>query len=372
MEIYRGAKVTLSNLLSSVYHNLDIPFTSTFFKTFKMHFNTVPIFSSLLCLASASPLLGLISASAVSTSIVAQFPEGTWLENLAVRSNEAILVTVLTPSPSVYQVSPSGLHEPILLTTIPESLALLGIAETSPDVFAVVSNNYSTTTGAVAPGSNAIWEVDVSSVPHKKGLTTKSVEHSTKVRRAALLKDAQFLNGLDFLPGTTKVLTADSAPGVIYVVDMKTGSSEAIIDDDLLRSVDGAESPIGVNGVRVQDDKLYFSNSGQQLIGTVKINKSTGQPKGHVQVFDRTGTFLDDFAIAPKALLKKHEVFAGTNRGNSVIRVRKDDSGLVTDAGSLAGTTSVVFARKAGLLTKTTYASTSKGLVVKIDVTDLL
>lgn len=71
-----------------------------------------------------------------------QFPNETWIENIAIRSNGQLLVTLLS-TPELYQVNPTGTQEPTLVYRFPEALGLLGIAELESDVFGVISGNFS-------------------------------------------------------------------------------------------------------------------------------------------------------------------------------------------------------------------------------------
>ena len=64
----------------------------------------------------------------------------TWVENLAIRSNDAILATLLT-TPELYQIDPSQRTDPILIHTFPFALGLAGITEAEPDVFYIVAGN---------------------------------------------------------------------------------------------------------------------------------------------------------------------------------------------------------------------------------------
>lgn len=98
-----------------------------------------------------------VTSSKMTTRDVWVFPNGTWLENLAVRSSGQILTTVLS-SPDLYQVDPTGSHCPTLVHHFPNVLGLLGIAEIRQDVFAVAAGNYSTQTGNT-PGESSTLQV---------------------------------------------------------------------------------------------------------------------------------------------------------------------------------------------------------------------
>src|ERR1700723_3712619 len=89
-----------------------------------------------------------------------QFPNETWVENLAVRQNGQILVTVHT-APELYLVDPFHANSsPVLVHRIPDVIGLLGIVEVQHDMFYVIAGNRSVATLETAPGSYSIWKID--------------------------------------------------------------------------------------------------------------------------------------------------------------------------------------------------------------------
>lgn len=89
---------------------------------------------------------------------VYDFPnKGSWLENLAVRSNGYVLASRLDV-PQLYQFSPlSPISEPTLIHTFP-STGLTGVTELAghPEVFAVITGNFTT-----MPSNCTVWRVDM-------------------------------------------------------------------------------------------------------------------------------------------------------------------------------------------------------------------
>lgn len=68
--------------------------------------------------ARASPT-SAPQATARDPVVIAQFPNETWVENVAVRSNGKVLVTILYPIAAVYQIEPSAKHaQPQLVANI--------------------------------------------------------------------------------------------------------------------------------------------------------------------------------------------------------------------------------------------------------------
>jgi hypothetical protein len=104
------------------------------------------VFLSTIHLTSSAALLPRDDASAESTTTlpltvntVHEFSIPTWNENLAIRSNNQILVTRLD-TPILMQVDPADKVPPITVYTFPSTHAgLLGITETTTNIFYVVA-----------------------------------------------------------------------------------------------------------------------------------------------------------------------------------------------------------------------------------------
>lgn len=95
------------------------------------------------------------SRAAGDNHIVHQFPNETWIENLAVRQNGQILVTLIAPpAPQLYQVDPFQTSAPaVLIDTVPGVTGLLGIAEIEQDVWYFLAGNFSVATFSTTPGT---------------------------------------------------------------------------------------------------------------------------------------------------------------------------------------------------------------------------
>src|SRR5215472_156229 len=94
--------------------------------------------------ASSASLAGS-TAPAARLTTVAEFPVGTFLEDLAVRSDGSMLVTDLHKKQLWYVPAPTGdgTVQPLLLHTFDQ--APFDITETERDVFYVDAANYTTT-----------------------------------------------------------------------------------------------------------------------------------------------------------------------------------------------------------------------------------
>lgn len=102
-------------------------------------------------------------------------------------------------------------------------------------------------------------------------------------------------NGMTAL-GSHGVLIGDAAAGVVYHVDTHSGAYQVAIDDPLLKPVSGAPFVIGINGLHINGEQLYFTNSDQAIFARVPVDSSNGTAKGAVEVLASTG-LVDDFTL---------------------------------------------------------------------------
>ena len=219
-----------------------------------------------------------------------QFPNaGTWAENLAVRASGQLIITRLD-QPIIQQVDPfTPGKEPVTIHTFPAAAGTIGITEYAPDVFAVVTGNFSLATRANPPGEYSVWRVDMRSY---RGPGTATVTKITDVPTALLLNGATVL---DFSKGT--ILIADSLAGNVIRVDTGKGTYTVVQSDPTMAGVAKGGIPIGINGVRVRDGKLYFTNGTKNLLVRVHINPDgTAQGPYTVLATNTVGQF-DDFAL---------------------------------------------------------------------------
>ncbi|KAL8636981.1 MAG: hypothetical protein Q9228_005692, partial [Teloschistes exilis] len=158
-------------------------------------------------------LLTSIATALYPTKLLYQFPNGTWLENLAVRPAGTILTTVLT-APDLYLIHPDAKNpSPKLVHHFSSHKSLVGITETTPDTFFVIAANYSGETRSAVPGSSAIYRVFFPN-PY----TTDPIVSLA----ANLPPDTILPNGLTALNPST-LLVADSRTGTILSVNTVTG-----------------------------------------------------------------------------------------------------------------------------------------------------
>jgi hypothetical protein len=217
--------------------------------------------------------------------LVYQFKDPVALENLVARSNGHLVLTV-SNQPNIYELDPNakGKLSPTLLYSFPGVSSLTGIAEYAPDMFAVVAGNWSSVTFQAVPGSFSIWSVDMNTAP-------PTVKMITAIPEAAALNGATILGGKPNI-----VLIADSALGAVWRLNVATGTySMAMRYPSFTNATTAFPRPIGINGLCVFGNMLYFLNSAQGSYGRVPIN-ADGSSAGEVQILARvkSGAY-DDF-----------------------------------------------------------------------------
>lgn len=286
--------------------------------------------------------------------IIYQFPNTTWIENIAVRSNGKILVDVLD-RPEFYQVDP--FTQPATATLIHrfEQYAggLLGIAELEKDEFAVVLGNYSVVTGTPIPGSFAIWRVDF------RG-------HKPCVSKISDIPEAAMLNGMASL-NSQAVLIADSKLGVVFYLDTSTGKHRIAIDHKSFKPLQNKIVTIGINGVKVHNGYLYYTNSFSGTLMRVRAHPYTGEAIGAFETVGPQPWIADDIAVA-----KDGTTYIAGSIANFVTKVSPSGKSVVIagDANSsvVAGATAVAFGRTTrdmGLL----YVSDNGGMAAPVNGT---
>lgn len=309
---------------------------------------------------SLALLLGSSTATKYAAQELYRFPPGSWLENIAVRPCGSILVTMLIPNASLYEINPfAHTKRPSvkLVHTFPNSTGVVGIAETTPDTFYVATSNISLANLDGPPPLNKIWRV---------------AYPGPKIELVSEVKSAKLINGLAALNART-ILAADSSAGTVIAIDTASGSYRTVIADPLMAPVP-ALGTVGVNGIKVRGNELYFTNTALSLLARIPIH-ADGTPAGKV-VNDSSSADVppagkaqyDDFILDRTGRL----AFAATGGGNAVQRIDLDNGETDIVAGNvnqttLAEPTAVAFGRTAadaGVL----YVTTAGGVRIPVYV----
>ncbi|KAJ5761966.1 uncharacterized protein N7511_005348 [Penicillium nucicola] len=204
-----------------------------------------------------------------------RFPNGTWVENIAARPNGNLLVTLIN-KPELWQINPSirsGPGSAQLIHHFEEATQMNGIAELAPDTYAVIA-------------SDSVW-------------TIRLGEHGNASNPEHIATfPPGLLNGMAALDGGKAVVISDSDRGLIYRLDVRTGEYSVIHQDETMAPADYLGLQLGINGVRVVRDYLYYSNTPKRYFCRVRIDLHTGQAKGPYEIIS-DGVLSDDFAVGP-------------------------------------------------------------------------
>lgn len=157
--------------------------------------------------------------------------------------------------------------EPHVAAQLPGVSALTGIAELAPDLFAVTGGQLNTTAVRFAPGSLKLYTVD---------FRNSSANDMPIVRTVANVTNTIMLNGMLPLPAFPHIiLSADLIGGRIFCVDTTTGSVNVVLQDPLLSlclSNQTRFAPLGVTGIKLRDNYMFFTNLAQGTFGRVPVS----------------------------------------------------------------------------------------------------
>ncbi|KAG5973244.1 hypothetical protein E4U56_005238 [Claviceps arundinis] len=266
--------------------------------------------------------------------LIHQFPPGIWIENLAVRSNGNLLLTTLTPNASVYEVvNPSSKNPSTELRFTATSVdSFFGIAELQPDIFAVLGGNHTPTAGK--KGEWGVWLANFTNTnTGNDKIDSATIEPHLVVK----LPEAVLLNGASAVPGKPHlVMAADSARGLVYRINVNTGKVDITQDLEKMKPVpvsvphtdkgkgnNSTKVSIGINGVRIRNKHLYFTNSATHGLYRVQVRSDGSSSPSAFKTMVETMTvldasFADDFDIGPGA---QNTAWVVTNYNNSIISV---------------------------------------------------
>ena len=247
---------------------------------------------SILFIIGFSTAFPIIPAPNLNFSIFKTVPGTSTLENISIRKSGDILVTSVS-SNILYQIPRDSNKPPTPVATIPNALGLLGIVELDADIFYVIGSQISGLD--VVSGSNVVWRVDLRE-PCSFANATDSV--GGVVSLVAQVADAQLLNGMSRLSDSDRahVLLADSMAGVVYRLNVHTGAYEIVIRDPSMDpQLDGLG--LGINGIHVHGESLYFTNLDLSTFAKIPICLDTGLATGPANTIAGGIIAGDDFAI---------------------------------------------------------------------------
>lgn len=205
----------------------------------------------------------------VSITQIFNFTTYIDIENSHLRSNGQILLTTFSNA-SIYSfdpASPSPSAE--LVAHLPGATAATGIAAIGNDIFAVIGG----VRGSYQYTNETIYILDFSQNSTNPTITI-----------AATLPNAVMLNGMAALTSDpTIVLACDSRLGAIWKIDTKTGNVTQPILSTLLQAPINATIPIGINGLKIFDGYVYFTDTEAFTYGRIPIS-AAGEQAGDIEI----------------------------------------------------------------------------------------
>jgi len=224
------------------------------------------------------------NTTSVKLVTIANFPEQFFLENIAVRGDGSILVTVLNRKELWCVPAPSAdlPVEPILVHTF-ENVPM-GIVETEPDIFYVFTFGVAT-----------VERIDMSRWTPGAPVDARRV--------LTFDQSGALLNGCCLIAPHV-ILVADSVAGLIWRVDLSDDGLRAtarvwLQHDSMAFDPNNPLNPQpGVNGVRFasRTSFVYYTSTTRKLFMRVAVDPVTHEAAGEPELVTR-GTMDDDFCI---------------------------------------------------------------------------
>jgi hypothetical protein len=266
---------------------------------------------TLLWAQELPPIYDKTPINLAPTKLIAEFPKGTFLENIAVdRAGNLFINSHLEGK--VYRIDNRGRRTQ--WASIDGTIA--GIA-LNPDGSALIS-------GWIKGKEPAVFAID------PKG----------RSKLLMRLPDGQFPNGVVRL-AAGRYLVADSYRGVIWEINSVKKSATIWLEHESLTRADAANPTPGANGLKMFGGALYVSNTARQLLIRIPIvNGAADTPQTVME-----GIGLDDFAFDDAGVL-----YGATHVYNSAVRVTPQGAVSVIAglAQGMAGSTAVATVKTRG------------------------
>ncbi|KAJ3783949.1 hypothetical protein GGU10DRAFT_40693 [Lentinula aff. detonsa] len=316
-----------------------------------MHWTLFTVFLASIVRSTLSMSVLERRASEATVQTVYTFPNGTVMENLAIRSNGQILASIIT-APQLYLLDPHVNSSAVLVHSFDGYECVFGIAELEEDQFYVLTGNASAETLTTVTGSWSTWKVDMTLYADSVSGNVKGSSR-TFVEKVADFPDTQFLNGLGVLSKENGLLyAADPFGGAINVLNVYTGLHYVAINNSYTIPGEPFTTPLGVNGVHVWQPSwedtpyVFYSNTAQSILVRMPIHLSNGTAAGDPEIV-LSGFELDDFTFDYEG-----NVLQAVIGSNEVLRINPHTKQYAVIAGSvnstaLAGPSSVQLGRLA-------------------------
>lgn len=239
---------------------------------------------------SVIPFLLAPEVLGITVTQLFQFPNATSIENVGLTSNGNLILNTLDQG-NIFIMDPTAAQpQPRLLLQYPGGRdTVTGIAEVSPGVHAV--------SGCVAGDFPDFSDCAVAMLTVDDAAGADAAVATANI--VAEIPEAGLLNGMAALPDTPNVvMSVDSINGSVFRTNTATGEVDIAIQDENL-AVDTGDSPIGVNGVDINNGFLHITNSDRKLYARAQIS-AAGDLAGNFQAIKMFGPdderSFDDFA----------------------------------------------------------------------------
>jgi hypothetical protein len=309
--------------------------------------------------------MALAPLPTVKLTTVAHFPQYYFLENLAVRADQSILITALLHK-ELWWVPPAeqgSVVAPVLVHSFDHPPT--GIVEVAPDVFII-----SLTEGYTTHQSHLV-RIDFRGWTPTAPVSPETIYTFDERVRA--------LNGSCLL-GPNVLAVADCFAGLIWRVDLSPDNHSAtarvwLADDTMAFDPDSGVPPPpqpGVNGVRygVRTGHLYYTSTAQKVFMCIAVDPSTLDPAGPPKFIAAIDN-ADDFCLDEDAGF----AYVTRHRANTLDRVPlapghgsevRHIAGEPFDE-TLVGPSSVVWGRAAADYGRVAFVTTDGGTTAPPD-----
>jgi hypothetical protein len=222
----------------------------------------------------------------VALTKIASFPRHYFLESLAMRGDNSILVTVMNHS-ELWYIPPARSYvsvDPLLIHTFAQPT--MGIVEDEPDIFYIATSNLYTS------HESYVHRLDMRGWVPGKPVNPKVILKFPETARG--------LNGCCLIAPKT-ILISDCFASLIWRVDLPPDGGKAkarvwLKHDSMRNDPNDTTNQPGVNGLgyAARANYLYYTSTNQMLFMRVSVNTATRDPAGAPE-FVAGGMMGDDF-----------------------------------------------------------------------------
>ncbi len=307
--------------------------------------------TSIVLLAFASKVASAVPAASTAKHLY-QFPSGTFVENIIIRPNNDLLLTL---HPATYCLHSIRSHQNLTLScSYPTLLGSLALPRLPRPVCRCRGEHFCRNNDLLKP----------------EYLYPGFPARSTRIKKSFPIAAAGFPNGIAALPSLPAVvLISDSVEGKIWRVDTSQGKIELAWQDP---SLGPGDTGFGVNGIKIFHGYLYYASTSTGILSRVWISED-GRRFEHPEVVARlsdSSLSFDDFSIDSCGV-----IYAAVHP-NTVERIwpdGKQDTLVGGNSTLLEFPTSTAIARNGHVLFVTTGGVTNtdalfKGQIVQVGI----